>query len=107
MDGLLIFMTTESPLRASPKGGWLLAVKVKPGASRNGVEGEAAGRLVVRLQAPPVDGKANAALVEFLADRLGLARSSLTLLKGQSAREKLVHIASIHMDPAMLLPDKK
>lgn len=74
-----------------------LRVKVTPNARSNEIlgweEDRRAGSLLrVRLQAPPVDGKANKALVTYLAKELGLAKSSLTLLKGQSSRLKLLEI---------------
>jgi uncharacterized protein (TIGR00251 family) len=68
--------------------GWLLALHVQPGAKRTEVAGPYAERLKLRLQAPPVDGKANAALLAFLADRIGTARSAVQLLRGETARDK-------------------
>lgn len=57
--------------------------------------GERDGRLLVRLSAPPVDGAANAALVEFLAEVLGVPRRSLTIVSGATAREKRVAVAGL------------
>jgi uncharacterized protein (TIGR00251 family) len=73
---------------------WLLAVRVQPGASRTEVVGEYGDQLRIRLQAPPVDGKANAALVAFVADELGLARSAVTVVRGQSSRSKVLRVES-------------
>lgn len=67
-------------------------VKVAPRASRDEVVGVEAGELKVRLAAPPVEGAANAALVDFLARRLGLAKSQVTLLRGETARHKIVAV---------------
>ncbi|MDP3046091.1 MAG: DUF167 domain-containing protein [Chloroflexota bacterium] len=67
-------------------------VKVAPRASRDQVVGVEAGELKVRLAAPPVEGAANAALVDFLARRLGLAKSQVTLLRGEKSRHKIVAV---------------
>ncbi len=67
-------------------------VKVAPRASRDEVVGVEAGELKVRLAAPPVEGAANAALVSLLAHRLGLAKSQVTLLRGETSRHKIVAV---------------
>jgi uncharacterized protein len=69
-----------------------LRVRVTPRASRSAIAGVSDGALLVRLSAPPVDGAANAALVEFLADALGVRRSQVSLLRGATSRIKVVHI---------------
>jgi uncharacterized protein (TIGR00251 family) len=69
-----------------------LAVKVIPGASRNEICGWLGGTLKVKLSAPPVDGRANDALIGFLAGTLGLPRRAVTLVRGETARQKLVRI---------------
>jgi uncharacterized protein (TIGR00251 family) len=58
-------------------GGVRLEVKVQPRASRNQVVGEQAGALKVKLTAPPVDGEANAALIEFLSAFLKIPRKDI------------------------------
>ena len=70
-----------------------LTVKVTPRASRDGVCGVEEEWLRVRLQAPPVDGKANAALAAFLAKSLGVPKRDVEILHGDTARLKtlLVH----------------
>ncbi len=75
--------------------GLTFAVKVVPRAKRDeivGVEGEA---LKVRLNAPPVEGKANEALIKFLAARLGVKRADIEILRGETARHKLVRVRGI------------
>ncbi|NNC86934.1 MAG: DUF167 domain-containing protein [Akkermansiaceae bacterium] len=72
-------------------------VKVTPKAGRSEILGweddPRAGRLLrIRLQAPPVDGKANRALVEFLAAHLDIPKSRVRLLKGASSRIKTVEV---------------
>ena len=75
-----------------------LALHIQPGAKRTEIAGPHGDALKVRLQAPPVDGKANAALLDFLAKRIGLARSSVTLISGQASRRKVVEIAENVVD---------
>jgi len=75
--------------------GVTFAVKVIPRASRNeiaGVEGEA---LRVRLTAPPVEGAANAALLAFLAEVLGVPKRDVRLVSGQTSRRKVVAVAGL------------
>ena len=78
----------------SPHGeGSLLAVSVVPGARRTGADGLHDGALRVRLVARPVEGQANAALVQWLADELKLPRRAVTLLRGDTARRKQLALA--------------
>jgi uncharacterized protein (TIGR00251 family) len=76
-------------------GGVRLRVRVKPRSSRDGLAGEQEGALVVRLQAPPVEGAANEALVRVLARALGTPRSDVRIVRGDTARLKLVEIAGL------------
>ncbi len=70
----------------------MLQVSVSPNARRTVIEGLHDGALRVRLAAPPVDGKANDALVAWLADALALPRRAVRLRRGQASRRKLVEI---------------
>ena len=74
-------------------GGATLRVRVSPRASRDEVAGERDGALVVRLTAPPVEGQANAALLRFLARRLGVAPSTLSVARGAKGRDKVLLVA--------------
>ena len=90
------------PLRAVD-GAVILSVRVTPRASRNALAGlgrDAAGRsfVAIRLAAPPVDGAANTALVTFLARELGLGRSSLKIIAGETSRLKQVRIEGTSED---------
>lgn len=76
-----------------------LAIHVQPRASRNAVVGWHGDALKVALTAPPVDGAANAALIAFIAEYFGLRRSQVSLLRGDSSRQKLLALAA---DPAKL-----
>jgi uncharacterized protein len=73
----------------------LLSIRVQPRAKRDEVVGERAGAIVIRLKAPPVDGKANAALIEFIANAANLPRSRVEIVRGATAREKVVRVAGI------------
>ncbi len=68
--------------------GILLPVRAQPGARRTGVQGEQAGALRVAVAAPPEDGRANKALIEELRNALGIKRSQVELIGGQTGRDK-------------------
>lgn len=72
-----------------------LLVLVQPRASRTKVLGEHDGRLKIALAAPPVDGEANAALVEFLADALGVRKADVQLLDGDTSRRKRLAVRGV------------
>ena len=87
----------QLPYAAVP-GGVRLAVRLTPRAARNGADGVAMGAddkpvLKLRLTAPPVDGEANAALVAWLAQALGLRRADIEIRSGQTGRLKMLHLA--------------
>jgi uncharacterized protein len=69
-----------------------IRVRLQPRAKRNEVVGERAGAVVVRVTAPPVDGRANAALCELIAERAGVPKSDVTVVHGASSRDKLVRV---------------
>lgn len=69
-----------------------IAVHVQPNASRSEVAGEMEGALKVRLNAPPVDGKANEALERFIADKLDVARRTVSVSHGHTSRQKLLEV---------------
>ena len=68
---------------------------MQPRASRNEVAGLRGAEVRVRITAPPVDGAANDALIQFLAAALGLSRADVTLLTGQGSRSKVVSARGI------------
>jgi hypothetical protein len=82
--------------------GWTLAVHVQPGAKRSAVAGLHGDRLKIRIAAPALDGRANDALVAFVAAALGIARSRVVVAKGAQSREKLLAVAG-NCDPPLLL----
>lgn len=76
----------------SSSGGWLMAVHVQPGARSTRVVGEHGGRLKIAVGAAAQDGAANELLLRFVANQLGIARSSVVLTSGASSRIKRVRI---------------
>ncbi|EYC52399.1 hypothetical protein AZ34_15975 [Hylemonella gracilis str. Niagara R] len=81
-------------LRAQKDGSVLVDIHVMPNASSTQIQGLFDGALKVRLRAPPVDGKANAALQVWLAKTLDIPNSSVTLQHGASARRKQLRVAA-------------
>ncbi len=73
----------------------LFSVRVHPRAKKNAITGEVGDALKVALTAPPVDGKANEACVEFFAKLLKVPRSSVTIAAGQTSRNKVVRVAGL------------
>ena len=72
----------------------ILALHVQPGAARTEVAGRYGERLKVRLAAPPVDGKANAELIRFLAVAFGVPTRDVMLVRGASSRDKVLRITA-------------
>jgi uncharacterized protein len=89
-------------------GGLRLAVQVQPNAKKTEVVGELDGALKIKLQAQPIEGKANEALVKYLAGVLGVARSAVTVTHGLTNKRKLVEVRSASLTPdgvaGLLLP---
>ena len=92
-------MRAAGPITATPAG-VRLHLRVQPRASRDEVAGVAGDHIRVRLTAPPVDGAANEALVRFLADRLDLSRSAVTLVLGHGGRTKVAEVAGLSAEEA-------
>ena len=79
----------------SVDGAVWLTVRVTPRASRNAIVGVRRGALCVRLQAPPVEGAANRALLRFLGKRLGVPPRAVSLVRGDTGRDKLLRIEGV------------
>ena len=89
------FRTTALPPWISGRpGGVVLALHVQPGAKGTKVVGTHGTRLKVAVASPPLDGRANAALLAFLAEHLVVPRTALALLSGESSREKRVAVTT-------------
>ena len=81
-------------IQNSPSGA-TFAVKVHPRAKKNAITGEVGNALKLALTAPPVDGKANEACIEFFAKLLNLPRSSVTIASGQTSRNKVIRVLGL------------
>ena len=90
------------PWCAAMAGGVRLAVHLMPNAKKTEVVGLLDDMLKIRLHAAPVDGKANEALIRFLADVLDVPRSAVTITHGQLNKRKVVEIRSVRLTPALV-----
>jgi uncharacterized protein (TIGR00251 family) len=82
------------PIRES-SGGVTFAVKVHPRATKNAITGELGNALKLSLTSPPVEGRANAACIEFFANLLKVPRSSVTIASGQTSRNKVIRVLGL------------
>jgi uncharacterized protein (TIGR00251 family) len=72
-----------------------LAIRVQPRAKRTEVAGEREGAVVIKVNAPPVDGKANEAVCKLIAQRLGVPARSVRVVRGEKSRDKQVRVEGI------------
>ena len=79
-------------LRVAADGRITLTLHIQPGAKKTEFSGLHGDALKIRLAAPPVDGKANEALIRFVAESLGLAKSNVNLKSGHASRRKVLEI---------------
>jgi uncharacterized protein (TIGR00251 family) len=87
-------------VRDTPEG-MTLRVRVQPRSSREGIGGEREGALVVRLAAPPVEGRANEALARVLGRVLGVPPSAVRIVRGATGRDKRVAVAGVSAAAAL------
>jgi uncharacterized protein len=73
-------------------------VKVHPRAKKNAITGEIGDALKLSLTAPPVEGRANQACIEFFANLLEVPRSSVTIASGQTSRRKVIRVAGLSVE---------
>jgi len=76
-------------------GGVTFAVRVVPRASKNEIAGIHEDALKIRVTAPPVEGRANDALIAFLAQRLGVRKSEVEIVAGATSRRKMIHVSGV------------
>ncbi len=81
--------------RQDRDGAFCLSLHIQPGAKKSSVAGLHGEALKIRLAAPPVDGKANAALVAFVAELLQLPRAAVSLKSGQTSRQKVLRVEGV------------
>src|SRR5579864_4114573 len=77
------------------RGGVSFAIKVHPRAKKNAITGELGDALKVSLTAPPLDGRANDACIEFFAKLLNVPRSSVTIASGHTSRNKVIRVLGL------------
>ena len=75
--------------------GVTFAVKVHPRARKNAITGVVGDALKLALTAPPVEGKANQAVIEFFAELFAISRSSITIASGETSRNKVIRITGM------------
>ena len=81
--------------------GVTFAVKVHPRAKKNAITGELGDALKLSVTAPPADGRANQACIEFFAKLLKVPHSSVTIASGQSRRNKIIQVVGIPAEEVM------
>ena len=89
-----------NPLSLTKRGRVRLAIKLTPRSRSQGIAGVKDGRILVKLAAPPVDGKANHALVSWLAKTLKVKKTQVLIASGEKSRQKLVEIDGIDIESA-------
>ena len=77
-----------------------LALKVIPNAPRNEIAGRLGDAIKVKIHAPPLEGRANDALCEFLAERLNVPRRAVTVVRGDTSRQKVVRVDGLSLAEA-------
>ncbi|XLZ69604.1 DUF167 domain-containing protein [Massilia sp. SR12] len=88
---------------SSVPGGVRLAVQIQPNAKKSEVVGVLDDALKIKLAAQPIEGKANEALVKWLAGALGVSRSAVTLTHGQTNKKKLLVVAGVGLEDVVRL----
>jgi uncharacterized protein (TIGR00251 family) len=86
-----------TPVHETPTG-VSFAIKVHPRAKTNAITGELGDALKLAVTAPPIDGRANEACIEFFANLLDVPRSSVTIASGESSRRKVIRVAGLSAD---------
>ena len=83
---------------SAAENGVYISLHIQPGAKREAVAGLFGTSLKIALNAPPVDGKANAALLRFLAGKLGIPKRQIELCSGASSRDKRVFVSGLTIE---------
>lgn len=96
----------ELPFIRTTERGITLSIVVLPRSSSNSVAGVTDGRLKIKLTSPPVDGKANVALIAYLSKLLKIKKSSIEILKGETSKKKTVLLEGITEDEILNIISK-
>jgi len=96
-----VTLSVAEPRITPVEGGVLIDVRLRPRASRSGVGGIREGALELRVGAPPVDGEANAAARELLAEVLGVSRARVALHAGEKSRNKVFRVEGLDRPSAL------
>ncbi len=83
--------------RQAADGRITLTLHIQPGAKKTEIAGRHGDALKIRLAAPPVDGKANEALIRYIAERLQLSKSAVSLKSGQTSRQKVLEVVGAEL----------
>jgi uncharacterized protein (TIGR00251 family) len=79
-----------------------ISVRVQPRSSRDEIAGERNGRIIVRVTAPPIEGRANAAVCRLIGNAVGVPKTAVTVTRGANSRDKTVVIAGISDEEARI-----
>ena len=82
------------PCFEEKEGFLIVSIRVIPRAAKHGIQGRLGDALKIRIKAPPVEGKANAALITFLSKQWKIPRANLTILSGETGRNKRLRISN-------------
>lgn len=93
---------TKTYLNNVTPNGFEIRIYVQPGAKKTQITGEFNGRLKIRLNAPPIDGKANDALIDFISETFGISKSNIKIVRGLKSREKDIFITGTSWNPNWL-----
>jgi uncharacterized protein (TIGR00251 family) len=95
--------TPDEPAVTVREGAVRFAVRVQPRASREAVVGVQEGALRVAVTAPPVEGEANAAVIAFLAKKLGVSKRDVSIVQGETGRSKVLEVRGVSADAVRAL----
>jgi uncharacterized protein (TIGR00251 family) len=97
----------EPPIEPMATPAIVLRVRVQPGAGRAAVTGRFGAALAVRVAAPPIDGRANAATLDYVADLLGARRSQVELVSGERGRMKRIRVSGVEVERVRTVLDEE
>ena len=90
-------MSARHPSAAAPVPSCTLELKTIPNAPRTALVGWLGSALKIKVHAPALEGRANDALLSYLADELGIARRAITLIRGDKSRQKIIRVEGLSL----------